>query len=241
MAVSILREYQRRETATQAFASWYSIDPPFPAGIFGDEKIVEGMYCNGGIMPLIGGEIARAAFEHGFESYGVEQLLKYEKLTANNESYLWYFPNGQHATVETSTSPDASPCDGWGSSAMLYALVEGMAGIVDQHKLFQRVQLSPRWIAAGRNEVGMCVTYGPSGSFFEYSFTHDRDSRQVELSLSGNAVVDLHLLLPNDTRAKSVSINGRKTKHKNSRVEQSSYVDARVPLRKKASVHVVYS
>ncbi|MCK7523945.1 MAG: hypothetical protein MZV64_43140 [Ignavibacteriales bacterium] len=70
-AVSILREYPRRGAEGRAFAEWFSIDPPFPDGIFGDERLVQGAYVNGGIMPLVGGELARAAFEHGFEAYGV--------------------------------------------------------------------------------------------------------------------------------------------------------------------------
>ena len=37
MAVSILKEYQRRRRETDAFAEWFSIDPPFPEGTFGDE------------------------------------------------------------------------------------------------------------------------------------------------------------------------------------------------------------
>jgi len=129
MAVSILREYQQRGKAQGAFADWFSLDPPMPDGIYGDDKLVAGAYCNGGLLPLVGGELARAAFDHGFEEYGVAQLLKYEQLTANNETYLWYFPDGRKSTVETSTSPDASPTDGWGSSAMLYALFEGLAGL----------------------------------------------------------------------------------------------------------------
>jgi len=137
-----------------------------PDGIYGDDKLVAGAYCNGGLLPLVGGELARAAFDHGFEEYGVAQLLKYEQLTANNETYLWYFPDGRKSTVETSTSPDASPTDGWGSSAMLYALFEGLAGIVDEGKLFQSVRLSPRWLAAGRSEASVCVTYGASGASF---------------------------------------------------------------------------
>ena len=58
-AASILREYTRRRG--RAFAEWFSIDPPFPAGVFGDPRLVPGAYCNGGIMPLVGGELARAA------------------------------------------------------------------------------------------------------------------------------------------------------------------------------------
>ena len=191
-------------------------------------------------MPLIGGEIARAAFEHGMEEYGVQQLLKYEALTVNNESYLWYFPNGQHATVETSTSPDASPTDGWGSSSMLYALIEGLAGIVDRHKLFQKISLSPRWIAAGRDEVKAGVSYGASHASFEYTFTHDAGKKFIECELKGNANVDLHLLLPKGTKAIGVRVNGRKVKHKNVRVEESPYVDANFVLKKKVKVQVRY-
>lgn len=46
-AQSIIREYYMRRSETSAFAEWFSIDPPFP----------------GGIMPLVGGELAKAAFD----------------------------------------------------------------------------------------------------------------------------------------------------------------------------------
>jgi hypothetical protein len=189
---------------------------------------------------VFGGELARAAFEHGFEKYGVEQLLKYEKLTKNDETYLWYFPDGRKSTVETSTSPDASPTDGWGSSAMLYALVEGLAGIVDQHKLFERVRLSPRWIAAGRNEASACASYGASGASFEYTYDHNEAARTIVLNLHGNASVQLHVLLPGGTKATQVSINGRKARFVNTRVEQSSYVDAGVNLKKNSVITIHY-
>jgi hypothetical protein len=239
MAVSILQEYQARAKRSDAFAEWFSIDPPFPAGIWGDEKIVKGMYCNGGIMPLVGGEIARAAFEHGFERYGVETLKKYEHLTRSNESYLWYFPNGEHATLETSTSPDASPTDGWGSSAMLYALIEGLAGVVDQDKLFRRVRLSPRWIAAGCRDAQACAVYGASGAAIEYGFAYDESKRTITLELFGSTEVSLHLLLPEGGRAKKVTVNGKAIAFKNAKIEQSPYVDASFSVKKNTLV-VVY-
>jgi len=241
MAVSIIKEYQARAAKGKAFAEWFSIDPPFPAGIFGDEKIIEGTYCNGGIMPLVGGELAKAAFEHGFERYGVDTLLQYAKLSANSESFLWYFPNGKHATVETSTSPDASPGDTWGSSAMLYALVEGLAGIVDNSKLFGNVQLSPRWEAAGEDEAGIRCTYEASGSFFEYTYMHERSRKRIELQVAGKSNVTLHLLLPNGAHCESLKINGRSTHFINSSVEESMYVDANLRIAKQTVIEVTYS
>ena len=240
MAVSIIREYQKRGTALSAFADWFSIDPPMPDGIYGDEKLVGGAYCNGGLLPLVGGELARAAFEHGFEEYGVEQLLKYEHLTANNETYLWYFPDGKPSSKETSTSPDASPTDGWGSSAMMYALMEGLAGIVDEQKLYRHVRLSPRWVAAGRSEASVCASYGASGASFEYSFGHDASAKSIELNLHGTSSVRLHILLPRGAKATAVTINGKKIRFVNTKIEDSPYVDADVELKNKAAVEVRY-
>jgi hypothetical protein len=211
-----------------------------PDGIYGDEKLVAGAYCNGGLLPLVGGEIARAAFEHGFEEYGVEQLLKYEQLTNNNETYLWYFPDGRKSSVETSTSPDASPTDGWGSSAMLYALMEGLAGVVDEHKLFQRVRISPRWLAAGRNNASVCTAYGASGASIEYSFDHNETAKRIEMSLRGNASAHLHVLLPPGTRATWLMVNGKKTVFRNNSVERSSYVDTDVEVKKNTIIEIQY-
>lgn len=240
MAASIIREYQKRGREKSTFADWFSIDPPMPDGIFGDEKLVAGAYCNGGLMPLVGGELARAAFEHGFEQYGVEQLLKYETLTRSNESYLWYFPDGRHSTVETSTSPDASPTDGWGSSAMMYALMEGLAGVVDEHKLLQKVRLSPRWLAAGRNEASVCVTYGASGASFEYAFERNETAKTMEIIIKGRCRAHMHLLLPSGTKATQVAVNGKRVAFANKKVEESLYVDTDINVKNDTIVRVYY-
>lgn len=240
MAAEIIKEYQKRGPARKAVADWFSIDPPMPDGVFGDEKLVAGAYCNGGLMPLVGGELARAALEHGFEEYGVEQLLKYEELTRNDETYLWYFPDGRPSTVETSTSPDASPTDGWGSSAMLYALMEGLAGIVDVHKLFQRIRLSPRWLASKSDNASARAVYGASGAMFEYSFEHKESARTVELDLRGKASVHLHLLLPSGSTAIRVTLGGKNVRFISGLVEGSSYVDTDLEVKKAAVVRVQY-
>ncbi len=241
IAAAVIREYKKRGEQTDAFAEWFSIDPPFPGGIYGDEKLVAGAYCNGGIMPLVGGELARAALRHGFEEYGVKQLLKYEELTGNSETYLWYFPDGRPASIEASTSPDASPTDAWGSSAMMYGLIEGLAGIVDMNKLYKAVELSPRWIAAGENEARVQTVYGASGASFGYTYGHEPAKKTIELEVEGKASVDLHVLLPVNTKATRVRINGRKVKFKNTSVEESHYVDAAFRLNKKAGVQIEYT
>jgi hypothetical protein len=224
-AVSILREYQRRRGQGKAFAEWFSIDPPFPDGVFGDERLVGGAYCNGGIMPLVGGELARAAFEHGFEEYGVDILRRYYDLASKTgATYLWYFPDGTPSSVETSTSPEASPTDGWGSSAMCWAMTEGLAGVVDLGKGFDRASLSPRWAATGIDEAEVEVGYQASGRGMGYQIRMLQDKVALEVEVAGS-IVDFHVLLPQTREARAVRCEGRDVPFSTVTVEESHYVD----------------
>jgi len=244
MAVAMIQEYQKRKLQSNTFAEWFSMDPPFPDGSFGDPKLIGGAYINGGIMPLVGGELARAAFEHGFETYGHSILTQYaEMIQKTNETYLWYFPNGQPSSDATSTSPEATPTDGWGSSAMLYAFIEGLAGVVDQKSLFQEVKLSPRWSAAGIEKAEVQVGYGSSNAGIEYDYSCEANSCQ--LVVAGHAtlrggMINLHLLLPKDKSAKKVLLDEEVISFKPSMVEQSQYVDLEFRLDGKMKVEVQF-
>jgi hypothetical protein len=235
-AVSIIREYQRRRAEGRAWAEWYSIDPPFPDGIFGDERLVRGAYVNGGIMPLVGGELARAAFDHGFEAYGVDILTRYYALAAGKgETYLWYFPDGRPGSVEASTSPEAQPTDGWGSSAMAWALVEGLAGVVDRGRCFDSVGLSPRWAAAGVTDAAVSVGYAASGASVAYEY-RQRDATIVIDARIDAARVEWHVLLPAGCVARAVRRDGQGMLFANVMVENSPYADA--SCRVEGSTHI---
>jgi hypothetical protein len=159
-------------------------------------------------MPLVGGELARAAFENGFEEYGVAILKQYYNLiTEKGETYLWYFPDGRHSSVETSTSPEATPTDGWGSGAMLYALIEGLAGVKDRLKGFKDISLSPRWEAAGVKEAEVMIDYPASGSWVKYKYL--KYNNLITFVLEGSPEhIDLDLFLPGNIKSVSASING---------------------------------
>jgi hypothetical protein len=238
MAVSIIQEYRGRKKETESFAEWFSIDPPFPDGIFGDEKLKKGAYVNGGIMPLVGGELAKAALDHGYEEYGIDILKRYYSLVSKTgESYLWYFPDGTPASEEASTSPEAMPADGWGSSAMLYAFIEGLAGIEDQDKLFQKVKVSPRWIAAGVEEAEVHAAYASSRSGFKYGYRVE--DTQILLSIrAGRSDACFHVLLPKDARVETVVSGNKKIDFVNSHVRESHYVDFHLEVDGEVSIQI---
>ncbi|MGA7305287.1 MAG: hypothetical protein WBW88_10455 [Rhodothermales bacterium] len=232
IARAILDEYYRRRQEDDSFAEWYSISPPFPNGMFGDEKLVEGAYVNGGVMPLVGGELARAAFENGREAYGLEILEQYRNMIEESgETYLWYFPDGRPSTLETSTSPDAMPTDGWGSSAMLDAFLGGLCGIQDSGSGFKSVRCAPRWIVTGEKRATVRVSYAASRARFGYSWSHDDDRRKIEIEVDGDAShVDLHLMLPPHALATRVIWGGEERGFSNHMVDRSRYVDVRGPV-----------
>jgi len=238
-AVSIINEYLKRRRQTSAFAEWFSIDPPFPDGVFGDKKLKAGAYVNGGIMPLVGGELSKAAFENGFERYGVDILKRYfDMISSTGESYLWYFPDGSPSTKEASTSPEASSSDAWGSSAMLYAFIEGLCGIGDRSKLFNSLQISPRWAAAGVDKAVVRASYAASGKSVGYTYTQGKDRISMDVLCAGGEVF-FHVLLPEKRKIKAVEADGHVLDYKETTVEKSLYADFHIKKKKKISLKIL--
>ncbi|NJN15203.1 MAG: hypothetical protein HC822_02300 [Oscillochloris sp.] len=194
----IIETYFKRRDFERAFAEWYSIDPPFPEGSYGmagRPGDSPGEYVNGGIMPLVGGELARGAFTHGSEPYGFDILRRYAALTElTDASYLWYYPDGRPGI----SGPDTIGTDGWGASAMIGALFEGAAGVSDLDRAYRDVLLSPRWSAdPSFRSVDVVSRYAASDGYVAYNW--QREAGSLRLNFTGSATsAAIRLLLPPD-------------------------------------------
>ncbi|HEY1011309.1 MAG TPA: hypothetical protein VGE07_01310 [Herpetosiphonaceae bacterium] len=226
-ARSIISEYFRRRIANpdSLQSEWYSIDPPFPAGSFGTANgwgDTPGEYVNGGRMPLVGGELARGAFRFGEEAYAFDILRRYEQLiTAQNGTYLWYYPAGNPGIP----GADSLSTDGWGSSAMLAALLEGAAGLTDNGALYRDVTIAPRWSADPEvREATVSTRYGASLGYVAYRWQRGAKSLRLMTAGSGERAT-LRLLLPADAPAAvAVQANGAPVRHAISSIGGSRYV-----------------
>ena len=240
-AQSILQEYQKRKASSGAFAEWFSIDPGFPNGAFGEEKMVPGAYCNGGIMPLVGGELARAYLENGFEKIGVDTLRQYySMIKEKDETYLWYFPDGTASSIENSTSPDAMPTDGWGSSSMLWAFMEGLVGIQDQGRMLDTVRLCPRWAAAGVTSAECSMGYEASGAQFAYQYEEKANGIRLEVNTS-QADVQVQLLLPKGAKLHEIQLQGSNLPFEEATIADSNYVTCRAGIEKGATFQMSFA
>jgi hypothetical protein len=242
MSRSIIEEYLlRKEQNSGHFAEWYSIDPPFPGGIFGDEKLKAGAYINGGIFPLAGGELALAAMNSGYEKYGIDILSRYFGLIKEKGgSWLWYFPDGTPSSAETSTSPEAISTDGWGSTAMLCALVHGLAGIEDQSKLFEEVRFSPRWTASESSEAHVRLEYKSSGAYFEYQFREYPDHLEIKIESNGSAI-NGHILLPDNKMVYGILFDDIKIDFDICEIGSSFYLDFKIVVSGSSSIIIKLS
>ncbi|WP_298814795.1 hypothetical protein [Chloroflexus sp.] len=238
---AIVGEYLRRlnDPNRVAFAEWYSIDPPFPASAFGmNNRLGErpGEYVNGGVMPLVGGELARGAFRFGYEAYGFNILQRYiDLIERTGATYLWYYPTGGIAPVR-----EFLPTDGWGASAMLGALIEGAAGIEDRQVNFNAVVISPRWLADPVHEIRdvyAVARYAAGDGYVAYHWRFTPaivgQPGRIELAVTGSGeTFRLRLLLPAGANPQAVILNGASASLQIEQIGASRYliIDAAGPL-----------
>jgi len=107
---------------------------------------------------------------------------------------------------------------------MLWALVEGLAGIVDDGCGFDAVTLAPRWLAAGLSEAEASVCYAASGRGVGYAFRHAGDRLDIEVE-ADRADVRLHILLPAGRDVRGVHHGTLDVPFRRSVVEASRYAD----------------
>ena len=87
-AVAIIKKYLQIKSNMPASSpgEWYTIYPPFEKGFGGHNSMWD--YMNGGVTSIVAGELAHGAFEHGYEKYAVDILLRIKDLSAKTNDYL---------------------------------------------------------------------------------------------------------------------------------------------------------
>jgi hypothetical protein len=120
---------------------------------------------------------------------------------------------------------------------MLGAFMEGLCGIVDQHKLFEVVKLSPRWAVTELKHAVVEVAYGASGAGIAYDWRSSDDGCALTIRAK-QAHIDLHLLLPTGKRVAHVWVGGKAIPFSQSAVESSNYIDAAIKVEGEAELSV---
>jgi hypothetical protein len=94
MNVAIINTYLdlKKNLPAGSPGEWYAIYPPFEKGF--DQHDAKWQYMNGGVAPHAAGELARGAYENGYENYASEILFKIHKTGRENGNRVWFALTG---------------------------------------------------------------------------------------------------------------------------------------------------
>jgi hypothetical protein len=229
-AASIIREYMRirEETKDSYMAEWFSIYPWFPKPYSGTPPAT---YVNGGIITIVAGELAKAAFNHGFEDYGVDILGRvHALLRPQNEDAAAAGARRRRSPLPCTFRPDGTVDSGipdaWGQAAVLSAIMEGLCGLRDNATVFRSAAVEPRWAATQATEATAIARYGASQGYVAYRFSNEPAAGRIVMTLTGSGEeFSVHVLLPHGAAATGVEFQGRPVEFSPTTIEGSAYAE----------------
>ena len=230
-ARAIISEYRRREEELDDAYPWWSLQPGYPneLGYYSGSYVQQGGYANGGLMPWVGAELCRGAFQNGMEEYGLHLLRQYREhlRRTGNRVHVWYWPDGQPGFRTTNEVPHT----GWGMAEWVGALIEGLAGIRDASVLMEEVEISPRWTVTGEDGVLVRQRYAASRAYVAYRVRIDHAEKSLEMDLTGSGErATLRVLLPDGWDNPSATVDGSDVAATVETVHRSRYLVFRAPL-----------
>ncbi len=123
--------------------------------------------------------------------------------------------------------------DAWGAAAVVYAMVEGLAGVIDGGVALDRAAVTPRWAAAGESAADVCIHYPASGGYVAYRWETTPNGQKLMLAGSGR---EMNVRLPVDGEPAAVTLNGSDVRHVMERSGESLYAAVHV---EGAGAHVI--
>jgi hypothetical protein len=132
--------------------------------------------------------------------------------------------------------------DNWGAALVIHALMAGLAGARDLETAYRSVEVSPRWMAAGVDEVTATARYRASPGYVSYRFKHDVTRRSISVLATGSAERGrMRILLPRGAGSVSqLLVDGAAHPFQLEHVRESLYATLAVALIKPVSIEVRY-
>lgn len=227
-AVSIINEYLGRLKTTGDKYPWWSLQPGYPDYLHyyntsGAWSKRQGEYANGGLFPLVGGELCRGCFAHGYEETAYKMLDDIYAVMKRDHGavFTWYDLQGNAGVVAPHHQTNYDP---WGIQPWVQAIVEELAGIKSAGKLFQKVICTPRWSAGGNDQASCTAVFPASNTYFSYQYKLNEKYLQITFTGSGDEV-DFKILLPEMKYCKSVKINSKSIEFTIEKIEKSNYIN----------------
>ena len=224
----IIEEYMERRKDGKYFAEWFTIDPPYES--FCELKV--GQYVNGAISPFTAGELAKGAFNNGYEEYGWDIISRFiELIERDGTAYFLYFPDSM-------PQPDGGP-SAWGAAALISAVDEGLAGITDMGVNYDEMGFSPKFPVTHYDELRYLTGYEVNKTLVDVRYILTEMGMRYDI-YSPAKKINAHILLPKGKTCQKLLVDGKEFAFEISTVGKSRYVDAIIPGDKKVSIEVIF-
>ena len=226
----IIEEYMHRRTVTDFFAEWFSIDPPYDGFI----HYKPGEYVNGAISPFTAGELAKAAFNNGYEAYGWDIISRFMTLAERDKTvYFLYYP-------DSSPQPEGGP-SAWGAAAFVSAVDQGLAGIIDAGVKYDEIIFSPKFPVTHYTELRYLTGYEISSIKVDVRYILKDNGMRYDIYSPAKKVTS-HILLPENKNCSKVFVDGQEKDFTVVNVGASRYVDFEVTeiQDKKLSIEIIF-
>lgn len=212
-ARKIIQEYIRRRERTECFAEWFSIDPPYDRF----KEYEKGRYVNGGISPFTAGELAKAAFNNGYEEYGWDIITRFMELVERDGAIYFLYH------TDSAPQPDGGP-SAWGAAALISAVDEGLAGINDLGVKYDEILFSPRFPVTYYTELRYLTGYEVVGVIVDVRYILKENGMRYDI-YSPAKKIKAHILLPKGKWCRTLLVDSCHTEFENVRVGDSQYID----------------
>lgn len=225
---AIIAEYMARRERTDCFAEWFSIDPPYPRFSIYES----GRYVNGAISPFAAGELAKAAFNNGYEAYGWDIIQRFMQLVERDGSiYFLYDTDGK-------PQPEGGP-SAWGAAALVSAVDEGLAGIRDLGVNYDEIYFAPKFPVTYYSELRYLTGYEVSGAMVDVRYILTDGGMRYDV-YSPAKRIRAHLLLPKGKTCERLLVDGIESDFTTELVGESLYVNMNCAASKKISFEVLF-
>ncbi len=229
---AVIDAFVERGKTAGAFAEFFTIDPPYEPSFNGSKA---GEYVNGAISPFTAGELAKGAFRSGREAYGWNIISRWIEKVENDKAVYFLYNRKTGESISEGAGPSA-----WGAAALMDAVEEGLAGIVDAETGYDVLEFSPRWPVTPYRELRYVTGYEMSKKYVDVRHIQTDAGFRYHLR-SPASKVKAHLLVPEGRSPKTLLVNGKETAFTLSTVGESRYVDVVVtPTDGVADFEVLY-